>query len=68
MNWLYLLSGGIALYSVETADVNQPLHITALTALCLCLIPTTLDALRATAKSADLTRLLRKTANAKAHD
>ena len=64
MNWLYLLSGGIALYSVETADVNQPLHITALTALCLCLIPTTLAALRTTAKTSDLSRFLRKTAKA----
>ena len=43
MNWLYLLSGGMALYSVESADINQPFHITAMVALAVCLLPVTLD-------------------------
>jgi high-affinity K+ transport system ATPase subunit B len=45
MTWLYILSGGFALYSVEMADPNQPLPLTMSIALLLCLIPSTLDAL-----------------------
>lgn len=40
MTTLYLLCGGLALYSVETAERNFPLHLTALVALLLCLVPT----------------------------
>lgn len=43
--WLYLLGGGLALYSVESADIDQPIHLTALAALLLCLIPTIIDSL-----------------------
>ena len=51
--WLYLLSGGLALYSVETADAGQPLHLTALIALLLCLSPTMVDGLLALNKTAN---------------
>jgi hypothetical protein len=43
--WLYLLGGGLALYSVESANIDQPIHLTALVALVLCLIPTIIDGL-----------------------
>ena len=39
VNWLYLLSGGLALYSVETAAKEQAVYITAMIAILLCLIP-----------------------------
>ena len=45
MTWLYLLSGGLSLYSIESADINQPICLTALLALLLCLIPTIIDSL-----------------------
>jgi hypothetical protein len=47
MAWFYLISGGLALYSVETAAADQPLYITAMQALLLCVIPSTLDGLAA---------------------
>lgn len=45
INILYLLSGGLAIYSVEMADSNQPWHITGLIAILLVLIPTVFDAI-----------------------
>ena len=45
VTWLYLLGGSLALYSVESADIDQPIHLTALVALLLCLIPTIIDSL-----------------------
>ena len=58
--WLYLLSGGLALYSVETADAGQPLHITTLTALLLCLVPAMIDGLSQMMKAVNTSRILRK--------
>lgn len=43
--WLYLLSGGLALYSIVTADTGQPLYLTAMIAILLCLIPTFIESL-----------------------
>jgi len=60
MNWLYLLSGGFAFYSVETADANQPIHITAIIALILVSIPTTIDAVLSSAKTSGKVRTLWK--------
>lgn len=42
---LYLLSGSLALYSVETAETDQPVHLTIFIALLVCLIPTMVDSL-----------------------
>ena len=64
MNWLYLLSGGFAFYSVEIADANQPIHITAIIALMLLSIPTTLDALLSSDKTSELVRTAWKTSSA----
>ena len=61
MNWLYLLSGGFAFYCVENADANQPIHITAIIALMLLSIPTTLDALLSSDKTSGMARTLWKT-------
>jgi biotin transporter BioY len=41
--WLYFLAGGLAVYSVETADIDQPLNLTAIKALLICLVPTLID-------------------------
>lgn len=45
MNWLYLLSGGLALYTVETADKAQPLYITITVAFLLCVFPASIGSL-----------------------
>ena len=68
MSWLYLLCGGIALYTVETAEAEEPIHITAMVALLLCLIPTSLDALMSSARNTDLSRIMRKGQIAKSDD
>ena len=62
VNCLYLLSGGLALYSVEMADADQPFHITALVALLLCLIPTTIDSLLSSDSTMGVGRIMRKNA------
>jgi len=45
VNWLYLFSGGLALYLVETANHDQPFQNTMLLVVGLCLIPITIDGL-----------------------
>lgn len=45
INILYLLSGSLAIYSIEMADTSQPWHVTGLIALLLALIPAAFDAL-----------------------
>jgi high-affinity K+ transport system ATPase subunit B len=64
MNWLYILSGGFAFYSVETADASQPIHITAIIALMLLSIPTTIDALLSSDKTSGIVRTMWKTSSA----
>ncbi|MDX8129642.1 hypothetical protein QLH52_20270 [Methylomonas sp. OY6] len=39
MNWQYLLSGGLALYIVETAGSNHSDVAIAIVAFLVCLIP-----------------------------
>jgi len=45
VNWLYLLSGSLALYFVETATHDQPFQNIMLLVVVLCLIPITIDGL-----------------------
>jgi hypothetical protein len=69
MIWLYLFSGSLALYTVETADANQPFHITAVIAIALCLIPSTLEAFVVSGKAEYIShRILQKRATAKSED
>lgn len=68
MIWLYLLSGSFALYSVETADINQPFHITAIVAILLCLIPTTLEAFLHSENAHGLVKIIRKNQISKTDD
>ncbi|QWF71976.1 hypothetical protein KEF85_05845 [Methylomonas paludis] len=60
MIWLYLFSGGMALYMVETADVTQPWHVTALISLLLCALPASIDNLLNAEQRLALFRFLRR--------
>ena len=41
--WLYLLSAGLALYNVATGDKSQLIHLSAMAALFLAVIPAIID-------------------------
>jgi hypothetical protein len=53
VNWLYLFSGGLAIYTVETANHAQPFQNTLLIVLVLCLIPITIDGIVSANKNID---------------
>jgi hypothetical protein len=57
--WLNLFSGGLAIYSIEIAVADQPIYLTALLALLLCLIPAMIEGLMQLNKA--ITTLKRKT-------
>lgn len=60
LNWLYVLSIGLAWYSIETATRAEPFHKTMLIALLLCLIPMFIDGLIHAVKNAELNRIRRE--------
>lgn len=53
VNWLYLLSGGLAVYTVETANHAQPFQNTLLLVVLLCLIPITIDGILSAKNAVD---------------
>ena len=54
VNWLYLFSGGLALYFVETATHEKPFQNTLLLVVVLYLIPVIVDGLLSAGKSIDV--------------
>ena len=44
VNWLYLLSGGVALYLIETTTHQERFQNTLLSVVALCLVTITIDA------------------------
>ncbi|MGD0958845.1 MAG: hypothetical protein ABSB19_03470 [Methylomonas sp.] len=57
VNALYILSGSIALYCLETADRSNPIYMTLLLVVLLCLTPMLVDGLLITAKKSARNRL-----------
>ncbi|WP_347986150.1 hypothetical protein [Methylomonas sp. AM2-LC] len=53
INWLYLLSGGLALYLVETTTYQESLLNTLLLVLALYLIPMIIDGIVHSVKKLD---------------
>jgi hypothetical protein len=53
VNWLYLFSGGLALYCVETATHEQPYQNTLLMVVVLYLIPITIDGIMSSNQAVD---------------
>ena len=45
VNWLYLLTGVLAIYCIEKAGYTQPFQHTFLLVAALCLIPITIDSI-----------------------
>jgi drug/metabolite transporter (DMT)-like permease len=45
VNWLYLLTGVLAIYCIEKAGYAQPFQHTFLLVAALCLIPITIDSI-----------------------
>lgn len=54
VNWLYLLSGGLALYFIETTTHEQSFQNTLLLVVVLYLIPITIDGLLSAEKTIDM--------------
>ncbi len=45
MNWLYLLTGALAIYCIEQAKYTQPFQHTIILVAALFLIPITIDSI-----------------------
>lgn len=56
VNWLYLLSGGLSLYFIETTTHEQPFQNTLLIVIVLCLIPITIDGMFIDHKNIDASK------------